>query len=368
MCKNKPMPFESIFCDDTRNALKIQKKDYLEKGKYPIIDQGQAHVAGYTNNNEKIYTSVPTIIFGDHTRIIKYTDTPFFLGADGAKILASKDKQNNIKYLYYLIKNLDIPNTGYNRHYKWLKEKDIATHDYNEQERIANILDQANLIIQKRKESLQLADDYIKSVFLEMFGDPVTNPMGWDMKKLGDLSYKITDGVHAKPNYTEEGMPFISVVNITKGFVDFKNCKCVSHEDFLKMTARTKPEKGDILYTKVGATYGIPAYVDIDDEFCLYVSVALIKPKHHEINSKFLSFSMGMPYIKRQADKKIKGIGVPDLHLNQIKEFFICCPPSDLQNKFVQIIEQVEKTKEKMQIQLNEAETLFSALQQEFFG
>ena len=148
-----------------------------------------------------------------------------------------------------------------------------------------------------------------------MFGDPVTNPKAWAIVKLKSISQKISDGVHAKPIYTTEGKPFISVVNITRGFVDFTNCKYVSEEAYAQMIRSTQPEKGDILYTKVGATYGIPAYIDTDKEFCLYVSVCLIKPLHDKVNAKFLSHSMAMPYIKRQADQRIKGIGVPDLHI-----------------------------------------------------
>ena len=178
-----------------------------------------------------------------------------------------------------------------------------------------------------------------------MFGDPIANEKGWSIKKLGDLSTKVTDGVHAKPDYVTQGKPFISVVNVTKGFVNFDNCKFVSETDYEKMIQSTHPEKGDVLYTKVGATYGIPAYVDIDDDFCLYVSVCLIKPNHKKINSRFLSISMGMPYIKLQADTRIRGIGVPDLHLNQIREFDIVCPPLELQKKFVDYYEQVDKSK-----------------------
>lgn len=178
-----------------------------------------------------------------------------------------------------------------------------------------------------------------------MFGEPDTNIYKWDIKKLGDLSVKITDGVHAKPEYTSTGKPFISVINITKGFVDFTNCKYVSVEAYNKMMKSTNPEKGDILYTKVGATYGIPAYVDIDEDFCLYVSVCLIKPNHNKVNSKFLAISMEMPYIKRQADSRIKGIGVPDLHLNQIREFDVVCPPMIQQLKFVDFAHQVDKQK-----------------------
>ena len=178
-----------------------------------------------------------------------------------------------------------------------------------------------------------------------MFGDPVQNPMGWEVKKLGNICTKISDGVHAKPEYTSTGKPFISVVNINSGKLLFDDCKYVSEEAYEKMIKSTHPEKGDVLYTKVGATYGIPALVDTDKDFCLYVSVALLKPKSEIVNSQFLTISMAQPYIKNQADKRIKGIGVPDLHLNQIREFDILLPPLELQNQFKDFVQQIDKSK-----------------------
>ena len=213
------------------------------------------------------------------------------------------------------------------------------------QEEIARILSKVDGIINARNQEIEALDNLIKARFVEMFGDPEAGTCRYGTKKLGELSVKISDGVHAKPNYTETGRPFLSVVNINKGIVDFTDCKYVSEEAYKKMIKSTHPENGDVLYTKVGATYGIPAYVDTDKEFCLYVSVCLIKPKHERINARFLSIQMGMPSIKHQADARIKGIGVPDLHLNQIREFNIICPPRALQDEFVAFVDQVDKSK-----------------------
>jgi type I restriction enzyme S subunit len=133
------------------------------------------------------------------------------------------------------------------------------------------------------------------------------------------------------------------------------------------MTKSVRPEKGDVLYTKVG-TYGIPAFIDTDQEFAIYVSVCLIKPRHDLVNSRFLAYSMRLPYIKRQADRKIKGIGVPDLHLNQIRDFDIVLPSRDEQNNFVEFFMQVEQLKSRVRDGIAETQTLFDALTQKYFG
>ena len=141
----------------------------------------------------------------------------------------------------------------------------------------------------------------------------------------------------------------------------------MSEEDYLKMTKSVKPEQGDILYTKVGATYGIPAFIDTDKRFCLYVSVCLIKPISELINARFLAISMSMPYIKRQADERIRGIGVPDLHLNQISEFNICVPKRVEQEEFVQFVEQVETQKALLKKSLADMEQNYQSLLQKCF-
>lgn len=359
--------FTELISDRTKDGIKLPTNEYNQSGLTAIIDQGQEFIAGYSDETEGAFTDVPAIIFGDHTRVFKYVDFPFFLGADGVKVLKA-NQEINYKYLYYYFLQAKFPNTGYARHFKWLKELQIPLPPLEEQKHIAAVLDKCTALIAKHKLMLEKYDTLIKSRFIEMFGDPVTNPMGWEVKKLGDICTKISDGVHAKPEYTATGKPFISVVNINSGKLLFDDCKYVSEEAYEKMIKSTHPEKGDILYTKVGATYGIPALVDTDRAFCLYVSVALLKPKSEIVNSQFLTTSMAQPYIKNQADKRIKGIGVPDLHLNQIREFEVLVPPLELQNQFNSFVQQIDKSKFVVQKSLEKAETLYKSLMQEYFG
>jgi type I restriction enzyme S subunit len=111
-----------------RNAIgrsnQINASEILESGKYPVIDQGQSFIAGYTNDEEKlIRDGFPYIIFGDHTRCFKYVDFPFVIGADGTKVLSPNTELFDPYFFYFQLLNLDIQNRGYNRHYKLLKEK-----------------------------------------------------------------------------------------------------------------------------------------------------------------------------------------------------------------------------------------------------
>ncbi|ELA9340951.1 restriction endonuclease subunit S [Vibrio parahaemolyticus] len=238
----------------------------------------------------------------------------------------------------------------------------------DEQKRIAAILDKADAIRQKRKQAIDLADEFLRSVFLDMFGDPVTNPKGWETITLNEVTTKITDGVHSKPEYTESGVPFVSVKNITTGVLSFDDTKYISpnaHEKYIK---RCNPELHDILYTKVGATYGRPAIVEVDKEFSLYVSVALIKPNHELVNPYFLKEVLATSALKRQADRAIKGAGVPDLHLVEIKKFIIPLPDMSIQEEYVNKTKNIRSKKLKFQQSLELIEENFKSLSQRAFS
>lgn len=181
--------FSDVFFDATKEGCKIPKEKYLPQGLYPIIDQGQGDIAGYTNNSDGLYKEVPAVIFGDHTRIIKYVDTPFFLGADGVKLLKAKDPAANYKYLFYALCAAKIPDTGYNRHFKWLKELDIPLPSPDEQRRIVSILDKVTSLIALRKQQLAKLDELVKARFVEMFGEPVQNTKHFPTVKMGEACY-----------------------------------------------------------------------------------------------------------------------------------------------------------------------------------
>lgn len=170
--------FDEVFEDVTKLGVKIKTDEYHPIGKYQIIDQGQEAVAGYSDLEDGVFENVPAIVFGDHTRIVKYVDQPFFLGADGVKVLRSRFKDANYRYLYYALKSVKIPNTGYNRHFKWLKEAKIYYPNSEEQSKIVLILDGISSVIEHRQRQLQKLDELVKARFVELFGDPELNPRG----------------------------------------------------------------------------------------------------------------------------------------------------------------------------------------------
>lgn len=123
------------------NSKNIPLSQYVAQGKYPIIDQGQSAIGGYTDDEERVISSgLPYIVFGDHTRVVKYVDFPFSLGADGTKLIKPV-KRFDPRFFYYYIQHINLPSRGYNRHYSVLKEKLVPEPNSAEQKRIGDILD-----------------------------------------------------------------------------------------------------------------------------------------------------------------------------------------------------------------------------------
>jgi type I restriction enzyme S subunit len=237
----------------------------------------------------------------------------------------------------------------------------ISVPPLPEQCRIAAILDKADELRAKRRAALEQLSGLTQSVFLAMFGQCECQV------RLSDITSKITDGVHLKPDYTPAGVPFISVKDVVGGTLRFDDCKFISVEDHERNTRRSKAEKGDILYTKVG-TYGQAALVDTDREFSLYVSVCLIKPRHDVVDSAFLTSALQTPAVKRQADRRIKGIGVPDLHLEEIRQFLIPLPSLEEQRQFSQRMAAVRKSVMVQRASLTKLDALFSSIQHQAFS
>lgn len=339
--------FDEVFDDYTKYGTKIKTEQYHTVGTNIIIDQGQADIAGYTDQIDGLFKDVPVIVFGDHTRIIKYINRPFFLGADGTKILKSKIPDANYKYLYYALKNAKIPNTGYNRHFKWLKQISISYPELQKQSMIVEILDKLEDSIGNYNTILGLLDKLVKARFIEMFGDPGTNPMGWEETTIGKECFYIKDGPHKSLSDIGKengGHPFISVRNTVDGYIDFSTAKYISDEDYADALKKCHPEKGDMLYSK-GGTTGIAKLIDVDEEFANWVHVAVLKFDKERLNGVFFENMLNGDYCYEQSQRLTKGIANRDLVLSAMAQIKMYRPPIKHQQQFADFVKQVDKSR-----------------------
>lgn len=148
--------FEEVFKRIASKKFQIQTKEYQEQGKYPVVDQGKQKIIAYSDCQDRVIKTTGVILFGDHTRELKYIDFDFIIGADGVQLL--EGIRDNNKYLYYFLCNQYIPNTGYNRHFKFIKNMVFSIPPLAEQEKIAEILSEADneiTLLEQKLESLK---------------------------------------------------------------------------------------------------------------------------------------------------------------------------------------------------------------------
>ena len=340
--------FDEIFADETKMGCKIPKEEYLEEGLYPIIDQGQKVIAGYTDSREGLYEEVPAIIFGDHTRAIKYIDMPFFLGADGVKLLKAKEHVNaNYKYLYYALSFARIPDTGYNRHFKWLKELEFNYPSAHEQQEIVERLDRVTDLITLRKQQLSKLDELVKARFVELFGDTVLNPKEWPVCELSEHIQFLTSGSRGWSQYfTESGEYFITIKNVKNCRITLDDVQYVVPPDNAE-TKRTRVQEGDLLIS-ITADLGRTGVVTKEiADYGGYINQHLtcIRLNQDAIRPLYVAYYMESEAGKSQFQAKNQSAVKAGLNFNSINSLRLMVPPIKLQDRFISFVEQVAKSK-----------------------
>ena len=253
---------------------------------------------------------------------------------------------------------------------KVLEETLIPNISLGEQIVCAKALEKIYYIMQTCQQQLQKLDDLVKARFVEMFGELHYNRHGFKIVSVEEVCTMVKDGTHQTPQYTTDdihGFKFLSSKDVMSQKVDWKNIKYISSELHEKLYSTLKPQRDDILMSKNGVNYGVAAINDSDEVFDIYVSLALLRPKPI-INPIYFRCVLNNPDTKEQFDSSIKGIGVPNLHLGEIKKTKILLPPIKLQNQFAAFVHQVDKSKVAVQKSLDEAQLLFDSLMQQYFG
>jgi type I restriction enzyme S subunit len=181
-------------------------------------------------------------------------------------------------------------------------------------------------------------------------------PDGWDWCKFGDISHLITDGAHHTPKYIGSGVPFLSVKDMSSGILNFSDTRFISKEQHEELTKRCKPQKGDLLLTKIGTT-GVPVIIDTDIEFSIFVSVALIKFPVDKINGQFLSLLIKSPLVKIQSKEGTEGVGNKNLVLRKIAIFNLVLPPLGEQERIVKKVNELISSCDLLKANLKDAQT-----------
>ena len=323
-----------------------------KSGSYPYYGANgiQDYVADYIFDDELVLLAEDGGNFGSKTKPIAYRVSGKCWVNNHAHVLKPK-KDFNVDYLCYslMFYNTDGLVNGATRQkltQATMRQMLIPQRAYQEQCDIVAQMNKVNLIIKTRQNQLQKLDELVKARFVELFGDPISNPMNWNKRTLKEVCTKLNDGTHFSPESFSMGdYKYITAKNIKASGFDFSNITYVPEAVHRPIFERCNPEQGDVLYIKDGATTGIAIVNTLKEEFTLLSSVALLKQNRNVINGYFLAALLNNADMYSDIRNNMGGAAITRLTIAKLNAVKVIVPPLDLQNRFAAFVEQVDKSK-----------------------
>jgi len=344
--------FQECISKNRIKLKKIKQQNYKEAGSFPIVDQGQKLIAGYWGEKEDVYDSdLPVIVFGDHTRIVKFIDFPFVRGADGTKIILPKESVHR-KFFYYVLKSINIPSKGYNRHYSLLKEKKIPLPPLSEQRNIAFVLSSIQGAKEKTDAVVAALKELKKSLMKHLFTyGPVPiqeaekvelketeigkMPKDWKITKLGDLLLSSQYGLSLKADNNGQ-YPILGMGHLQDGKILPKAIKYVnlSAKEFSKFEVN----KGDVLFNRTNSPdlVGKTSIFDLNGSYVFASYLVRLNVDREKILPPLLNYYMNrleiQENIKRLASR---GVSQSNISATKIKTLDVIVPRIEQQQDII---------------------------------
>lgn len=348
----------------------IPAKEICERGRFPVVTQSKnSLIDGYSEEESKLVPKafLPLLVFGDHTRFLKYVDFQFIVGADGTKLIRPKDDGFvNCSYLYYVLRAL-VPETkdrGYSRHFQFLKKLMIPVPPIHEQcrivDRVEELLSEINRA-EKAYEELQTLAGVLRGQILqeaiqgklvpqmaeeglvEQIGvapdeRPFEIPKSWKWRALDEI-FKFVDYRGKTPTKTTDGVRLITASNVRQGYVDHKRIEFISPEEYIDRQNRGISKKGDILFT-TEAPLGNVALADLD---VYSAGQRVITLQTDSENKKLLMYFMLSPYFQKALKNNATGTTAQGIKAARLKKLMLPVPPVEEQARIASKVEELLK-------------------------
>lgn len=342
------------FDNVTDSKKKLTTKEYLIEGKYPVIDQGQEFIGGYTDNEDVVHESkLPIVIFGDHTRCVKYIDFLFVQGADGVKVLKPKFFWNE-KAFYYALQSIEIPNMGYRRHYPLFKDFCIPIPPLAEQKRIVEQVDSLFVKLHEVKEKIQNILDTFENrkavILYKAFQGTLTGKWrtkknkkisDWKQKTIKDVCDDIKVGIVIKPTqyYTEpdNGVAAFRSANVREAYIEDENWVYINRIG-QQENKRSEVHTGDVLVVRSGNP-GTACVVTEEYDGFNAIDIIIAVPDKLQIDSKYLCYYTNSPEVKGLVRENKRGMALPHFNVGGYSKLPIKVPSLEEQHEIVSIID-----------------------------
>lgn len=353
--------------------LKNNRVDFTNVAYYP--ENTFSNYQNYSLRNEDILIAMSGATTGKIAKI-KNAPKECLLNQRVGKFEILDLEKLDQNFLYYFINSSEFQKHIWNNAAgaaqpnvsgKQIESIQVNFPDIETQREIVSILEKAENLKEKRKNVNEDTEKIIQSIFHEMFGDPVKNEKGWEVKTLDDVCDKLTDGNHFTPKILKEGYPFLTVSNMRERKFDYTKCKRISKTDFDSLVKNgCRPEKGDVLFSKDGTVGKVTEILKTENETILS-SIALLRPKKKILLSSFLAQFLRTEFALKQAFRMKSGSAIRRIILKDIKQIKIPLPDINNQKKFIEYVNLIYSIKDKQKSSTKDIETLFDALMQKAF-
>lgn len=407
------LPFEKCLESKGIKFKKLKKKEIKSKGKYPAIDQGEKFIAGYVDDESDVYAGIlPLIVFGDHTRRIKYIDFEFAVGADGTKLLHPFEYLHP-KFFYYYLNALNLESQGYSRHYRFLKEIAVPIPSLNEQHRIVaklekllqkvdackERLDKIPTILKRFRQSIiaaacsgRLTADWREknpdvepaSVLLEQICKQKKNkkpkvknkktvpsvdtsdlpqlPVTWKWSKIGEVSDNIHYGYTASSKNKPIGPKLLRITDIQNNTVKWETVPYCRIDD--KQKIRYLLKKGDLVFARTGATVGKSYLLSGKFPESVFASYLIRIILNESISKKYIyNFFQSLSYWQQITSGQV-GIGQPNVNAQILSGIILSLPPLAEQHEIVRRVEALFKIADQIEERYKKAKAYVDKLTQ----
>ncbi|MFS4416040.1 restriction endonuclease subunit S [Maribacter sp. 2307ULW6-5] len=341
----------------------VETTDYDDSFKTPVLTAGKSFLLGHTDETTGIFKNVPAIIFDDFTTAFHYVDFPFKVKSSAMKILTANEDEADLRFLYYRMGRVRIDTELHKRY--WISKfskVEIPLPPLETQKRIAQILDDASEMRDKTQQLLKEYDLLAQSIFLEMFGDPITNPKGWGKETFEHFAIIDTQMTTEFDKYSDQ--PHIGIANIERNTGKLKNYVTVSEENL--SSGKYIFDERHIIYSKIRPNLNkvaLPTFKGLTSADSYPILV-----KSENSNRIFFAFLLRSKSFVDFILTHSKRTNIPKANKSQILKYKGIAPPVELQNQFAEKIALIEKQKDLAKQELKESEDLFNCLLQKAFN
>jgi len=348
--------------------LDVEEKQFLKRKLYPgdiIIEK--------SGGSDKQPVGRP-ILFDIQEGDYSFSNFTSVLRVKDRKIVLPEYLQIAIygKYLQGVTRKMQSKTTGiHNLDFNSFRNLEIPIPLIREQEKIVYELNKAKDILLKKDQQLDILDELVSSVFYDSFGNPVSNPLGWDSVPMSDVTSLITDGSHYSPKDEEMGtIPMLSVKNMGARGFDYTDCKMISQEEFKKLEAAgCKPMPDDVLVAKDGSYFKKIFVHRSEAPQAILSSIAIVRPDQTKVTPEFLCSLLSTPDIYNLVEERyLTGTAIKRVILKGLRQLKIIVPPMDMQKQFSKKIWRINTLRRLIEESVVEAQKLFDSRMNYYFG